>query len=146
MKKTVLIVGVLLGAMMMLTACSGTTDETTATDAAAGAADIVEAGDTVSVEYTGRLSDGTEFDSSAGGPPLTFVAGAGMMIPGFDNAVVGMKLGEEKTVEIPSAEAYGEQGAQNPQTGEYIIPPNEDITFDIKVVDIQKADTAATTE
>lgn len=64
-------------------------------------------GDIVDVHYTGTLEDGSEFDSSAGGDPLQFTIGAGRMIPGFENAVYGMKVGETKTVTIPSAEAYG---------------------------------------
>jgi len=134
--------GILIGAMMLLVACGGDSGDESTPDSV-GAANVVEVGDTVSVEYEGRLSNGEVFDSSAGRAPLTFVVGAGMMIPGFDAAVLGMELNEEKTADIPAAEAYGEQGAMDPQTGEYIIPPNEDITFDIKVVGIQKAETPA---
>jgi FKBP-type peptidyl-prolyl cis-trans isomerase 2 len=61
----------------------------------------------VSVHYTGTLGNGTEFDSSVGRDPLQFTIGAGEMIPGFDEAVIGMKLDEVKTVVIPSDEAYG---------------------------------------
>ncbi|MCL2606182.1 MAG: FKBP-type peptidyl-prolyl cis-trans isomerase [Coriobacteriia bacterium] len=141
MKKTVLIIGILLGAMMVLTACGGNGDngDDVTTPNGGDASTIVESGDTVSVEYTGRLLDGEVFDTSEGSAPLTFVVDSGMMIPGFDAAVLGMSLNQEKTVQIPAAEAYGEQGVQNPQTGEYLIPPNADIEFDIKVVDIQKA-------
>ena len=64
-------------------------------------------GDTVQVHYTGILADGTEFDSSRDGDPLQFTLGAGRMIPGFENAVYGMKKGQTKTVTIPAAEAYG---------------------------------------
>jgi len=64
-------------------------------------------GDTVRVHYTGTLEDGTEFDSSRDRDPLEFVLGAGGMIPGFENAVYGMKVGETKTVTIAAAEAYG---------------------------------------
>lgn len=65
-------------------------------------------GDQVAVHYTGKLTDGTVFDSSAGREPLAFELGAGMMIKGFDAAVDGMAVGEKVTAEIPAAEAYGE--------------------------------------
>ncbi|MCL4153945.1 UNVERIFIED_CONTAM: hypothetical protein GTU68_027066, partial [Idotea baltica] len=66
-----------------------------------------KAGDKVKVHYTGRLQDGTQFDSSAGRAPLEFEVGAGMMIKGFDAAVDGMAVGDKVTAEIPAAEAYG---------------------------------------
>ena len=68
---------------------------------------IATDGDTVRIHYTGRLDDGTVFDSSEGRDPLEFVVGAGQVIPGFDQAVSGMETGEEKTVTIPAGEAYG---------------------------------------
>lgn len=68
---------------------------------------MVKAGDNVKVHYKGTLTDGTMFDSSEGRDPLEFTVGAGMMIKGFDNAVLGMEIGESKTVEIPSEDAYG---------------------------------------
>jgi peptidylprolyl isomerase len=64
-------------------------------------------GDTVKVHYTGTLSDGSVFDSSREGTPIEFTVGGGMVIPGFENAVVGMQIGDSKTFTIPSAEAYG---------------------------------------
>ncbi len=64
-------------------------------------------GDTVSVHYTGRLTDGTVFDSSRNGDPLTFELGGGQLIQGFDQAVMGMEVGESKTVELAPSEAYG---------------------------------------
>ena len=60
------------------------------------------------VHYTGKLEDGTVFDSSREREPLEFTLEAGQIIPGFEKAVVGMEEGEEKTVEIPPEEAYGE--------------------------------------
>ncbi|MBS1638664.1 MAG: peptidylprolyl isomerase [Bacteroidetes bacterium] len=65
-------------------------------------------GDKVKVHYHGKLTDGTTFDSSTGREPLEFEVGAGMMIAGFDKGVVGMSVGEKKTIQIPAAEAYGE--------------------------------------
>ena len=64
-------------------------------------------GDTVRVHYTGTLGDGREFDSSRGLDPLTFTLGAGAVIQGFDDAVTGMTVGDEKRVTIPADEAYG---------------------------------------
>jgi peptidylprolyl isomerase len=64
-------------------------------------------GDTVRVHYTGTLDDGQEFDSSRGLDPLTFTIGAGSVIQGFDDAVTGMTVGDEKRVTIPAEEAYG---------------------------------------
>jgi peptidylprolyl isomerase len=64
-------------------------------------------GDTVKVHYTGTLEDGTVFDSSRDREPLEFTLGKGQLIKGFENAVLGMSIGETKTVRIPSNEAYG---------------------------------------
>jgi peptidylprolyl isomerase len=64
-------------------------------------------GDTVMVHYTGKLTDGTIFDSSDGREPLQFTIGAGEIIAGFEQAVIGMNAGESKTAEIPVDEAYG---------------------------------------
>jgi len=71
-----------------------------------------KSGDTVSVHYTGRLNDGTIFDSSVDSDPLQFVLGSGQVIPGFDQAVSGMQLGESKTTVIPADEAYGQPNPQ----------------------------------
>ena len=69
----------------------------------------VKNGDAVKVHYIGTLSDGTVFDSSDGRDPITFEIGKGEVIPGFENGVTGMSVGEKKTVTIPAAEAYGER-------------------------------------
>ncbi len=82
---------------------------------------VAESGDFVSVNYVGELENGTVFDTSIeqvaqdegiynpdrSYEPLGFVTGSGQMLPGFDEAVIGMSVGEEKTVEIPPEEAYG---------------------------------------
>lgn len=67
----------------------------------------VSAGDTVKVHYTGKLNDGTVFDSSMDRDPLEFTIGKGQLIPGFENGVIGMATGEKKTVTISCEEAYG---------------------------------------
>lgn len=64
-------------------------------------------GDTVRVHYTGTLEDGEQFDSSEGKDPLQFVVGSGQMIAGFDKGVVGMMVGEKKTITLTPDEAYG---------------------------------------
>jgi peptidylprolyl isomerase len=66
-----------------------------------------KSGDTVTVHYIGTLEDGTAFDSSEGGDPLEFAIGSGNVIPGFEQAVLGMNPGDSKTVTIPSDDAYG---------------------------------------
>lgn len=68
----------------------------------------VQNGDKVSVHYTGRLTDGSQFDSSVGRAPLEFTVGAGQMIKGFDAGVVGMTVGEKKTINIKPEDGYGE--------------------------------------
>jgi len=65
-------------------------------------------GDTVRVHYTGTLADGTVFDSSQDREPLEFTIGQNMVIPGFENGIVGMNEGDSKKIPIPAAEAYGE--------------------------------------
>lgn len=67
-----------------------------------------KANDKVKVHYKGTLSNGEVFDSSEGKEPLEFTLGTGQVIPGFENAVLGMKVEESKTINIPAAEAYGE--------------------------------------
>jgi peptidylprolyl isomerase len=64
-------------------------------------------GDTVKVHYTGRLDDGTVFDTSSDRDPLEFIIGTGSIIPGFEKAVIGMSPGESKTETIPTDQAYG---------------------------------------
>ena len=67
----------------------------------------VQNGDTIKIHYRGRLVDGTTFDSSEGRPPLEFEVGSGMVIKGFDDGVMGMSVGQKKTIEIPAEFAYG---------------------------------------
>jgi peptidylprolyl isomerase len=66
-------------------------------------------GDTVRVHYTGRLESGEVFDSSEGGEPLEFQLGSGQVIAGFDENVLGMNVGEKKTISIEPENAYGER-------------------------------------
>lgn len=68
---------------------------------------VIQSGDTISVHYTGKLENGEIFDSSSGRRPLTFTVGTGQIIRGFDEAVVGMAVGETKTVTMAPEMAYG---------------------------------------
>jgi peptidylprolyl isomerase len=69
-------------------------------------------GDTVKVHYTGKLTTGDQFDSSAGREPLEFTVGAGQMIKGFDAAIPGMKVGDKKTINISAEDGYGERSPE----------------------------------
>lgn len=92
----------------------------------------VKDGDSVSVHYTGTLLDGTVFDSSVErGEPITFPAGKGMVIPGWDEAIKLMKEGEKFKLLIPSRIAYGERGA-GPK-----IPPFSTLLFDVELVKVK---------
>jgi peptidylprolyl isomerase len=84
-------------------------------------------GDNVKVHYTGRLEDGTVFDSSSGKEPLEFTVGSGQVIAGFDEAVAGMKVGDSKTVHIPVEKAYGERNDEM-----VIQAPLEQVPPDLK--------------
>jgi peptidylprolyl isomerase len=68
---------------------------------------VAKSGDTVTVYYTGTLDDGSVFDTNVNATPLTFTVGKGMVIPGFEEAVSGMAVNEEKMVRIPADKAYG---------------------------------------
>ena len=72
----------------------------------------VKDGDVVRVHYTGKLTNGEQFDSSKGREPLEFTVGAGQMIKGFDDAMPGMSVGEKKTINILPGDAYGEKDEQ----------------------------------
>lgn len=87
----------------------------------------VKNGDTVKVHYTGTLEDGEIFDSSQGHDPLSFTVGSGQVIPGFDDAVIGMVVGEKKDVLIPVDRAYGERKEEM-----VIVAPVEQIPPDLE--------------
>lgn len=93
---------------------------------------VVKSGDTISVHYTGRLTDGTKFDSSVDrGMPFTFTIGAGQVIKGWDEGLLGMKVGEKRTLTIPADKGYGATGAGG------VIPPNATLIFDTELVSIK---------
>jgi len=102
-------------------------DETEGTGAAA------KAGDQVKVHYTGRLKDGTKFDSSRDrNQPFQFLLGAGRVIKGWDEGVAGMKVGGKRKLIIPPELGYGKKGAGN------VIPPDAELHFDVELLEIKR--------
>jgi FKBP-type peptidyl-prolyl cis-trans isomerase FkpA len=136
-----------------LTACGGGSDDDTAvvidpttqpagfttTDPVAGTGLEAASGDLITVTYTGWLykSDsataprGTQFDTNVGGSPLAFVLGTGRVIPGWDQGIVGMKVGGKRTLIIPASMGYGATAHSN-------IPANSGLVFDVELVTVKK--------
>lgn len=95
-------------------------------------------GDLVSVNYTGTLENGTKFDSSLDrGVPIEFTLGVGQVIKGWDQGIVGMKIGEKKRLTIPAELAYGAQAIPDARGG-ILIPANSTLIFDVELVDIKR--------
>ena len=110
----------------------------TVTDLAVGTGDTAANGQVLTVEYTGWLyalgapeNKGTVFDSTDGGPPFVFTLGVGQVIQGWDQGLVGMRVGGERRLVIPPELGYGEDGSGN------IIPPNATLIFEVRLLGIQ---------
>ena len=89
-------------------------------------------GETAYVHYTGWLKDGTKFDSSVDrGEPFSFRLGAGRVIKGWDEGVVGMNIGSKRKLIIPPHLGYGARGAGR------VIPPNATLIFDVELLDLR---------
>jgi FKBP-type peptidyl-prolyl cis-trans isomerase len=108
-------------------------------DESLGTGAEAQAGSLVSVDYVGRLQDGTVFDTSVGKPPapgcdkgLCFVLGTGQVIPGWDQGLQGMKVGGKRLLIIPPSLAYGAEGIGP-------IPPNATLIFEVQLLDVQAA-------
>lgn len=96
-----------------------------------GTGAAAKAGDSVSVHYTGWLTDGTKFDSSHDRKsPFSFKLGAGRVIKGWDEGVAGMKVGGKRKLTIPSELGYGARGAGG------VIPPNAELVFEVDLLKI----------
>ena len=106
-------------------------------DTVVGKGKQAAAGNTVTIKYTGWLyspqspqGHGPQFDTSVGGAPFTFPLGAGAVIKGWDQGVVGMKVGGKRTLIIPAELGYGSRGVGP-------IPPNANLIFDVELVDVK---------
>jgi peptidylprolyl isomerase len=113
-------------------------------------------GDTVRVHYRGRLQDGSEFDASVDREPLQFTIGGGQVIPGFEEAVVGMNPGDSKTTELPAEKAFGtyredlvavvdksqlEDWGLEPEIGERVpIPQPDGSSVDVTVTEVTESE------
>ena len=101
-------------------------------DLTVGDGAIAESGKSVSVHYTGWLTDGTKFDSSVDrGQPFSFTLGAGQVIRGWDEGVAGMRIGGKRKLTIPSELGYGARGAGG------VIPPNATLVFDVELLGVK---------
>ena len=112
----------------MVTTASGLQYE----DIVVGTGASPSSGKTVSVHYTGTLTNGTKFDSSRDrGQPFQFVIGVGKVIKGWDEGVMSMKVGGRRKLTIPAQLGYGARGAGN------VIPPNAMLLFDVELLDVK---------
>lgn len=101
-------------------------------DLVAGTGATPQAGQTVSVNYTGWLQNGTKFDSSYDrGQPISFQLGQGQVIQGWDEGLSTMKVGGKRRLVIPPNLAYGAQGRPP------VIPPNAELTFEVELMDVR---------
>lgn len=102
-------------------------------DVKVGTGEPAESGKTVTVHYTGWLTNGTKFDSSKDrGQPFDFPLGGGRVIKGWDEGVKGMKVGGVRKLTIPPQLGYGARGARG------VIPPNATLVFDVELLKVER--------
>jgi len=114
------------------TAPAGGATDLKSEDLKVGSGAEAVSGKTVSVHYTGTLTDGKKFDSSLDrGQPFKFMLGAGQVIQGWDQGVAGMKVGGKRKLTIPPQLGYGERGAGA------VIPPNATLVFEVELLGVE---------
>ena len=95
-----------------------------------GTGEASKVGDTLTVDYTGTLENGTQFDSSIGRAPFSFTLGENRVIQGWEQGMLNMKVGEKRRLTIPSSLGYGASGAGG------VIPPNATLIFEVELLKI----------
>lgn len=134
-----MLLGVSVCALNTVSVLHAETPQMVTTDSGLKYVDVIEGkdrtaeyGETAIVHYTGWLENGTKFDSSVDrNEPFQFRLGAGRVIRGWDEGVVGMKIGSKRKLIIPPHLAYGQRGAGR------IIPPNATLTFEVELLDLR---------
>ena len=111
---------------LLAVACSGNYE-----DLVVGDGPVAETGQQVTVHYTGQLEDGQVFDSSEGKDPITFTLGAGQVIQGWEEGLVGMRVGGTRRLTIPPERGYGARGFPP------AIPPDATLIFEVRLVNVQ---------
>jgi len=133
--KTLTPLAALLAFALFLPACGSTSPSDSGSgnleiaDITVGTGAVAAAGDLLTVHYTGSLTNGTVFDSSVGRTPFTFRLGAGSVIAGWDQGLVGMRVGGKRRLSIPPSLGYGGQAVGS-------IPANSTLRFDVELLSI----------
>ncbi len=126
------ILGGLFGAFLVTAASLSNAEELKIETITEGSGAIAETGQKVEVHYTGKLTDGSVFDSSViRGQPFSFTLGQGQVIKGWEEGILGMRTGEKRVLTIPPELAYGEQGAGS------AIPPNATLVFEVELLGVR---------
>lgn len=138
-KSALLALGILMaGLLLLVSGCSKQSEVQLEgglmfVDKKMGSGEPVKELNRLTVHYTGKLEDGTTFDSSKnpGREPFRFTIGAGQVIPGWEKGLLGMMVGGQRVLTIPPELAYGEQGAGD------VIPPNATLVFEVELLNIE---------